>query len=92
MAATEFPQETRHSSHSSTGLYSRSAKLKIEFVSDKKCAVDSRPRVDRFSPAQRRVLTADRKGAPKRHEHKGNSFDPRGEKTCEVMCSKARTE
>jgi hypothetical protein len=64
MASTEFPRESRHSSHSSIDLYSTSAKRNLQFVSDQKCAADSRPRVDRFSPAQRRVITPEQEGSP----------------------------
>jgi hypothetical protein len=64
MASTEFRRESRHSSHSSIDLYSTSAKLNLQFVSGKKCAVDSWPPLDRFSPAQRRVITPEQEGSP----------------------------
>ena len=64
MASTEFPEESRRSSHSSIDLYSTSAKAILQFVSDRKCAVDSRPRIDRFSPAQRPVITPEQEGSP----------------------------
>jgi len=48
MASTEFPEESRRSSHSSIDLYSTPAKAILQIVSDRKCAVDSRPRIDRF--------------------------------------------
>lgn len=95
MASTEFEQESRHSSHSSIDLYPTSAKANLQFVSDRKCAVDSRPRIDRFCPAQGRMITPEQEGAPKHREYKGkgttpptrarrHAFDLRGEKTGEV--------
>src|SRR2546425_234482 len=64
MASTEFPEESRRSSHSSIDLYSTSAKAILQFVSDRKCAVDSRPRIDRFCLAQGRVITPEQEGGP----------------------------
>jgi hypothetical protein len=46
MASTEFEQKSRHSSHSSIDLYSTSAKVNLQFVSGKKCALGGRPLFD----------------------------------------------
>jgi hypothetical protein len=48
MAWIELPQESRHPSHSSIDLYSTSAKLKLQFISDRKCRHDS---ISRRNPA-----------------------------------------
>ena len=95
MASTEFPEESRRSSHSSIDLYSTSAKAILQFVSDRKCAVDSRPRIDRFCLAQGRGITPEQEGSPEtpRAQREGEdnlphahaaTLDPRGEKTCGV--------
>lgn len=63
MASTEFPQESRHSSHSSIDLCSARAKLNLRFVSNTKYTVDSRLPFDRFSHGQGRVITPEQEGS-----------------------------
>ncbi len=70
MASIELPQESRHPSHSSIDLYSTSAKLNLRFVSDRKCAVDSRPPLESGGLAAK--MTKQRRFGPCNYGCAGN--------------------
>jgi hypothetical protein len=46
MASVELPQKSSHLSHLSIDLYPPSAKLNLQFVSNRKCPGDSQPLFD----------------------------------------------